>query len=541
MNNSYLIALANHLWQSTLFAVMVGCLTLLLRKNSARARYLLWLAGSVKFLVPFALLNAVGAQISWTLGPVHRIEPSFFSITGQMTAPIRQFGGAGSAMAHAAHPGSYSNAVLLVFGVLWALGALVVAARWFARWLLIRRALQESTETSLPFAVPVRSSTSQLEPAVVGILRPVLLLPKGIEQRLTPEQMSTVLAHERCHVAWRDNLAAALHMLVEALFWFHPLIWWLSTRLVDERERACDEQVLADGHAPESYAEGILRVCELYLESRLTCVAGVSGGNLRHRIEDIMGNRLIERLSGVRKLVITVAASATIAAPVAVGVLSSPHARAQARAADTEVPRYGNASIQRAPAAVALAGAATPAPTEEAMDFGQQGIHVGSGSFVVDSKTQTAEYKDVLIRENDITVQADRAHAAGLTFDNSLWTLESNVRMQSEQRGSAHSANAVVEFRNNHIVKVTLDGSPAEFEQKSADSDQITRGHAAEIVYGVNDGTVRLTQDAWLSDGRNEISSGLLFYNIRQQRLGAAGRTQVTVSPNGKIEARKEP
>jgi lipopolysaccharide transport protein LptA len=181
------------------------------------------------------------------------------------------------------------------------------------------------------------------------------------------------------------------------------------------------------------------------------------------------------------------------------------------------------------------------------MDFGQQGIHVDSGSFVVDSKTHTAEYKDVLIRENDITVQADRAHAAGLTFDNSHWTLENNVRVQSEQRGSVHSAKAVVEFRNNHIVKVTVDGSPAEFEQKSADSDQITRGHAAEIVYDVNDGTVWLTQDAWLSDGRNEISSGLLVYNIRQQRLrgstpgGADGRTQVTVSPDGKIEARKEP
>jgi lipopolysaccharide transport protein LptA len=539
-----LIALANHLWQSTLFALTVGSLTLLLRKNSARVRYLLWLAASAKFLVPFALLTAAGAQIAWSPGPVQ--GTAYLSTAGQIAAQITQFGGEG-ATPLVAHAGDSGDVALVALGTLWALGTLAVVARLFARWRLVRHARRESTQMRLAFVTPVRSASSQLEPAVVGILRPVLLLPKGIEQRLTPEQMSAVLAHERCHVAWRDNLAAALHMLVEALFWFHPLIWWLGTRLVDERERACDEQVLADGHAPETYAEGILRVCEHYLESRLTCVAGVSGGNLRHRIEDIMGNRLIERLSGVRKLVITVAASATIAAPVAVGVLSSPHARAQARAADTEVPRYGNASIQRAPAAVALAGAATPAPTGEAMDFGQQGIHVDSGSFVVDSKTHTAEYKDVLIRENDITVQADRAHAAGLTFDNSHWTLENNVRVQSEQRGSVHSAKAVVEFRNNHIVKVTVDGSPAEFEQKSADSDQITRGHAAEIVYDVNDGTVWLTQDAWLSDGRNEISSGLLVYNIRQQRLrgstpgGADGRTQVTVSPDGKIEARKEP
>ena len=256
---------------------------------------------------------------------------------------------------------------------------------------------------------------------------------------------------------------------------------------------------------------------------------------------------LIALLNGVRRLVITVVAGATIVAPVAVGVLSSPRVRAQAQQADTEVPRYRNSSILRAPAAAALAGAATPAPAGEATDFGQQGIRVDSGSFAIDSKTQTAEYKDVLIRENDITVQADRAHVAGLTFDNSLWTLESNVRVQSEQRGSMHSATAVVEFRNNHIVKMTFDGSPAEFERRSPDSNRITRGHAAEIVYDVNEGTVRLMQDAWLSDGRNEISSPLLFYDIRQQRLhsstlgGADGRTRLTVSPDGQIEARKEP
>jgi lipopolysaccharide transport protein LptA len=258
----------------------------------------------------------------------------------------------------------------------------------------------------------------------------------------------------------------------------------------------------------------------------------------------VSSSYLIALLNGVRRLVITVVAGATIVAPVAVGVLSSPRVRAQAQEADTEVPRYRNSSILRAPAAAALPGAATPGPTG---DFGQQGIRVDSGSFVIDSKTQTAEYKDVLIRENDITVQADRAHVAGLTFDNSLWTLESNVRVQSEQRGSLHSAKAIIEFRDNHIVKMTFDGSPAEFECRSTDSNRITRGSAAEIVYDVNEGTVRLMQDAWLSDGRNEISSPLLFYNIRQQRLhsstlgGADERTRLTVSPDGQIEARKEP
>ena len=69
------------------------------------------------------------------------------------------------------------------------------------------------------------------------------------------------MAHEVCHVRRRDNLTAALHMLVEAAFWFHPLVWWLGARLVAERERACDEAVLRLGRRPEAYAEGILKVC----------------------------------------------------------------------------------------------------------------------------------------------------------------------------------------------------------------------------------------------------------------------------------------
>ena len=62
-----------------------------------------------------------------------------------------------------------------------------------------------------------------------------------------------------------------LHMLVEALFWFHPLVWWLGARLVDERERACDEEVLRLGSDPQIYAESILKICEFYLESPLLC------------------------------------------------------------------------------------------------------------------------------------------------------------------------------------------------------------------------------------------------------------------------------
>ena len=91
---------------------------------------------------------------------------------------------------------------------------------------------------------------------------------------LSKAEWEAILAHEICHVRCYDNLTAVIYMVVESLFWFHPLVWWIGTRLVAERERACDEEVLRLGSEPKIYAEGILKVCELYLESQLQCVGG---------------------------------------------------------------------------------------------------------------------------------------------------------------------------------------------------------------------------------------------------------------------------
>jgi bla regulator protein BlaR1 len=60
----------------------------------------------------------------------------------------------------------------------------------------------------------------------------------GYLERLPPPQPEAVLAHELSHVRRRDNLTAAIHMIVEAVFWFHPLVWWIWVELVKERERA---------------------------------------------------------------------------------------------------------------------------------------------------------------------------------------------------------------------------------------------------------------------------------------------------------------
>ena len=130
--------------------------------------------------------------------------------------------------------------------------------------------------------------------------RPVRLFPGGILRRLAPPERAAIEAHERGHLRRRDNLTAAIHMLIANLFWFHPLLWWLGARLVEERERACDESVLGAGNDPRTYADSILKVCRFYVHSPLACAAGVSGANLKQRMETIMENRTTLRLNAAK-------------------------------------------------------------------------------------------------------------------------------------------------------------------------------------------------------------------------------------------------
>jgi hypothetical protein len=118
-------------------------------------------------------------------------------------------------------------------------------------------------------------------------------------------------------------------MAVEVVFWFHPLVWWLGARLMEEREQACDEEVLRNGGEPRVYAEGILKICELYLASPLACVAGVTGGDLKRRIEAIMANRVTYRLKFGRRLLLAAAGLSAVAGPILIGAFSVLQSRAQ--------------------------------------------------------------------------------------------------------------------------------------------------------------------------------------------------------------------
>jgi bla regulator protein blaR1 len=343
-------ALGDHLWQSTLFALAAGLLTLLLRKNHARARYWLWLAASLKFLVPFSLLVILGSHLPWT---PNSSAPGahLYSVMSEVSQPFSR----PVAPATPAIPAATTPHLLPIFvTAFWLCGFLVILSAWCVRWRKVSAAIHNAIPlhqgrelealrrmeriAGIRRPINLLLSSASLEPGIFGITRPVLLWPERISEHLGDAHLEAIFAHEVCHVRRRDNLAAATHMLVQAILWFHPLVWWLGARLVEERERACDEQVLQLGSERHVYAESILKTCEFCAGFPLACVSGVTGADLKKRIVHIMTQRAARKLDFSRKLLLGAAGSLVLTVPIIFGLL-------------TATP--GQAASQLAPAAAA--------------------------------------------------------------------------------------------------------------------------------------------------------------------------------------------
>ncbi len=442
----------DHLWQSTLTVLLAAALVVLLRRYGAQVRYWVWFAASMKFLIPFGLLAAIGSQLPWHQSGSVAVEQRWFEVAGRLLQPMTHtvstpqrlydrfdadgssrivavpetsnrvdpggldlgddpdarndvspelrpdevaregmseaaalasesrnaaetpaVAGGGASVAEggarrepvqrpdtaqsavepspdgitAVRPGhepgntgvgagTYSLlAALVVFS--WVLGAVLVASIRILQWMRLHRLAHDSRPLTsgmerhgLTILVTPRSTGSpSLQPGVFGVRKPVLLIPEGLFDRLAPKQVDAILRHERLHVIRRDNLTALMHTMVEVVFWFHPLVWWIGGKLVDERERACDEAVLAAGTEPDTYSSAIIDVCEFYLPSPVRWSAGVGGGSLEGRVRSINANRARPSLGMPLKSMLVAMPVIALAVPLVAGMFSYSDAVAQ--------------------------------------------------------------------------------------------------------------------------------------------------------------------------------------------------------------------
>jgi len=313
-------AILDHLWQSTLVASLLGILTLLFRNNSAGTRYWLWFLASVKFLAPFSLLTALGRNIlphtvpAGSLTLLARIEPAAAPFAAVTPSPHLS-------SPHLASLFTSNFTWAVIVAAVWGLGFATLAFVWLRQARKLSAIVREAKPLTLDSEVPVKATSELLEPGLVGVLRPVILVPESLSDRLSLAEIDAILAHELTHLRRQDNLLAMIHMLVEAVFWFHPLVWLIGARLCEERERACDEAVLDAGKKPLDYAQTILKVCRFYFRSPLACASGVSGSDLDRRIIAIMVKRDIDAVDPNKILLLAGLGFLVILTPLVTGGL----------------------------------------------------------------------------------------------------------------------------------------------------------------------------------------------------------------------------
>lgn len=325
----------DHLWQTTLFAAVIFVAIRVLHRSPARRRYQLCLLASAKFLIPAALVILFVERAGLASLPFfQRPADKLLFVTDPASVFTSNYEVTINASAGAPH---WAYAVLTA---IWLAGVATVASVWLVRRRRFVRSLRTAQNVSegrewmamqrarhalgLRREVGLVISERRIEPGVWRCRRPVIVLPASMTTLLDDSELEAIMLHELIHIHRHDNLIGNLQLSLCALLWFHPLVWFISRKLFDEREQACDERVIEICDAPEAYASSILKVVRFCFGWGVAGVAGAaSGTNLRRRIENIMEIRNGKRGSAASRWLAVALVSLGVTFFIASGVNSA--------------------------------------------------------------------------------------------------------------------------------------------------------------------------------------------------------------------------
>jgi len=139
---------------------------------------------------------------------------------------------------------------------------------------------------------------------VVGVFRSRILIPRGLQESMSREEVESLLLHELAHVKRKDNLRRWVQSLIVSVFWFHPVVHLLHRSLLWESERACDEQVLRHGEHRERYEKGLIKAVQYALGFGLAGFSGMSNLRIQQRLDHVKTYK--PRKDSVMKKLVTV-------------------------------------------------------------------------------------------------------------------------------------------------------------------------------------------------------------------------------------------
>jgi type II secretory pathway component GspD/PulD (secretin)/beta-lactamase regulating signal transducer with metallopeptidase domain len=317
------------LWQSSLLIGLLFALDLVMRRRLRPAvRYALWLVVLVKLLVPPSLAFPTGP--GWWLRTAKaapaRLRPATVVVTyGPADTPLLT-APAMPVFVAPPRPRLTQAAWALLGTVTVSLGLLAwMLARWHQVARDARRAAVAPARLSELLPEPRRPVRLRLtdqpqSPAVCGLFRPVILLPRSLVEQLAPAQLRAVLLHEMLHLCRGDVWVNCAQALLQIAYWWHPLLWFANARIRRVREEAVDDAVMvALNDDAEAYAPTLLEVAKLALRRPLASLGLVgileSRSSLRQRIERLMDFRPPRKAGLTLGSALTVLGFAALAVP----------------------------------------------------------------------------------------------------------------------------------------------------------------------------------------------------------------------------------
>jgi len=312
-------ALLHSLWQGTAIAIILATALYLLRRRSAAVRH------AVCFFALVAMLVTMVVTLSRPIIAAHSTSESSYRNTARsLSASVIRSEGALTpdndgalkpsipASARPVKPGVMlpSRLALLLswcetrspfLSVCWAVGVLALSLRHIGGWWWIRKMRRCGTPAhadllqmmnrlqarfDLPHVTSLLVSVDAAAPMLVGLLKPVVLLPASVITGLDSAQLEAILAHEIAHLVRRDAWANLFQLTMETLFFYHPAIWWIGRRMREEREIAADDLALSICTDRRLYAGALARLVEVQQVTAFALAA--NGGSLLHRIRRIV-------------------------------------------------------------------------------------------------------------------------------------------------------------------------------------------------------------------------------------------------------------
>ena len=347
--------LVHFVWQAAAVALLLAVVLRLSRKSSANLRYILACSAlALMVLLPVMTIRAVNVSAAGTVVA----EPAESAIDVTEGIPIAE-------MVEIETPPQADNAAAVpriswrqrAVSVLepalpyivagWLMGVLGLSVWHLGGWTQLqrlRRRMVKPVNASLHSklkeladllginrAVELAESALVGVPTVVGWLKPVILLPASALTGLSGEQLEAILAHELAHIKRGDYLVNILQTVVEILGFYHPAVWWVSSKIRVERENCCDDLAVSVRGDRIRYARALTSMEEIRAGYGLAVAA--TGGNLFHRICRLVGKdtRGKERAGWIPSA-ITILLITTLLIPVAFAMSSS-----QSQKSDAEI------------------------------------------------------------------------------------------------------------------------------------------------------------------------------------------------------------